>query len=375
MPNRVYISSTFADLKEYRAVVCDVLAKMRYTTIAMEDYVARDARVTDVCLNDVAESQIYLGIFAWRYGYVPPDGNPDRRSITELEYRKAVAMGKPRVLFCLNDGAPWPDELRDSITGEGHGGADITRLRDMVGRDRMPGLFSSVQDLGLNAAAALHLHAVDARTRALSTDLASASCLTLQSSQRPEIVDNIKRAIMESGKVNVIKINLGQGESWWSTRLHLLAALCADYTDVRQLLFEGEGYRFVGMATPSQARRILARAFPAVETAYRESMPSPGEVSFDPVDDVSTVVDRFSAKMDALGGELAVKRWVAPHVVGAWPGATLPSLTADDTSITPELLNVLVQRDQPFVVLVREGIVQQVVDRAALATRMATAAV
>jgi hypothetical protein len=373
MANRVYVSSTYADLKDHRAAVCDVLAKMRYTHIAMEDYVARDARVRDECLRDVAACDIYLGIFGFRYGHTPRDDNPEGLSITELEYRHAKALNKPRLLFVLDPAAPWPDASKDSVTGDGHAGADIQRLRNDVSRDRMPGLFRTVHDLAVNAAASLHLQAADARTRALSSDLASASCLTLQSSTRSEIVDNIKRAISENARTDVIKINLGTGQSWWSTRVHLLSALCGDYTEVRQLLFEEEGYRFVGMCTPSQARRLLARQFPVVETAYRESMPSPDQVSFDPVDEVREVVDRFSAVLDARGGELAIKEWVPPHVVRNWPGVTRPRLDIEHRSTTPDLVSEIVQRDDPFVVLVRGPVVHQVVDRAALATRLAVA--
>jgi Domain of unknown function (DUF4062) len=45
----------------------------------MEDYVATDERPVEKCLNDVDQSDIYIGIFAFRYGYVPPSdhGNPD----------------------------------------------------------------------------------------------------------------------------------------------------------------------------------------------------------------------------------------------------------------------------------------------------------
>ncbi len=39
--------------------------------IAMEDYVATDQRPTEKCLADVAASDLYIGIFAWRYGYIP----------------------------------------------------------------------------------------------------------------------------------------------------------------------------------------------------------------------------------------------------------------------------------------------------------------
>ena len=67
---------------------------MRHDVIAMEDYVATDQRPIEKCLADVATSDLYIGIFAWRYGYIPPEKNPDHKSITELEYRKAHSDGE-----------------------------------------------------------------------------------------------------------------------------------------------------------------------------------------------------------------------------------------------------------------------------------------
>jgi len=63
---RIYISSTYSDLVEHREQVYDILRKMRYDVIAMEDYVATDKRPLDKCLDDVASCDLYVGIFAWR---------------------------------------------------------------------------------------------------------------------------------------------------------------------------------------------------------------------------------------------------------------------------------------------------------------------
>jgi hypothetical protein len=46
---------------------------------AMEDYVAADDRPVDRCLADVAACTVYVGIIAWRYGYVPAEGNSEWR--------------------------------------------------------------------------------------------------------------------------------------------------------------------------------------------------------------------------------------------------------------------------------------------------------
>ena len=276
-------------------------------------------------------------------------------------------------MFLVDADAPWSPKFMDSRTGENEQGARIGRLREEL-TERMYSPFTNPEDLALQVAAAVHLVEVDAKTQALSGDLSSASCLTMSNSQTPEIIMNIRRAVTADIKADVIKVNLGEGKSWWSTRLHLLSALCAEYTEVRQLLLEAEGYRFLGMCTPSQARRALAGAFPDVEEAYRDSLPSPKEMSFNPIEDVSSIVDRFSSAMDRLGGEPEVMRWVEPHLIENWPGVSKDCVDLPGGAVTTSLLELVVRRQTPFVVLVRDGIVQQVVDRAALATRMAIAA-
>ena len=49
---------------------------MQHDVIAMEDYVARDDRPAAQCLRDVARSDLYVGLFAWRYGFIAAQDNP-----------------------------------------------------------------------------------------------------------------------------------------------------------------------------------------------------------------------------------------------------------------------------------------------------------
>ena len=111
---QIYISSTYSDLVEHRRQVYDVLRKMRYDVVAMEDYAATDERPLDKCLADVAASQLYVGIFAWRYGYIPPG---QARAVTELEYRRAGEAGLERLIFLLAEDAPWPRNQMEKGAG------------------------------------------------------------------------------------------------------------------------------------------------------------------------------------------------------------------------------------------------------------------
>ena len=114
----IYLSSTYDDLKPYRQAVFDALRKAGYQVIAMEDYVATDKRPVEKCLEDVARSDIYVGIFAFRYGYIPPPkhNNPESLSITELELRHAQDQRKPCLIFVVSEDVPWPNKFNSNIS-------------------------------------------------------------------------------------------------------------------------------------------------------------------------------------------------------------------------------------------------------------------
>src|SRR4029453_3473407 len=113
----------------------------------MEDYVATDQRPLAKCLTDVAASDLYLGIFAHRYGYIPDQDNPDRRSITELEYRHAGARGIPRLGFLLDEATPWQLAWVDAVTGDGDQGVRIRALRGELSQERLVSFFSTADEL------------------------------------------------------------------------------------------------------------------------------------------------------------------------------------------------------------------------------------
>ena len=119
----IYISSTYEDLKDHREAVYRALRRLGHDVHAMEDYVATDARPLDKCLGDVAAADVYLGIFAWRYGFVPNKDNPQGQSITEREYRHAVERGKPCLIFLLHEDADWKPQVRRRCDCGGQGRA------------------------------------------------------------------------------------------------------------------------------------------------------------------------------------------------------------------------------------------------------------
>ena len=156
MQLKIYISSTFVDLEQYREKVYRELRSLRHDVVAMEDYVAADKRPLDQCLQDVRSADVYVGIFAWRYGYIPTKDNPEEKAITELELREAERLGKPRLIFVLKNTAPWPPNMMDATTGDNERGVRINKLRDVLQQERLAGIFETADELAVKVVSALY---------------------------------------------------------------------------------------------------------------------------------------------------------------------------------------------------------------------------
>ena len=74
---KIYISSSFIDLQDQRRAAREAVLKMGHQPVAMESYVAEEYRPLEVCLRDVRASDGYIGIFAWRYGYIPENAREE----------------------------------------------------------------------------------------------------------------------------------------------------------------------------------------------------------------------------------------------------------------------------------------------------------
>lgn len=137
---KIYLSSTFRDLNDHRKAVYQILRELRHDVIAMEDYGAAPERPLEKCLADVRDCDIYVGVFAWRYGFRPPG---KKRSITELELEQATSAGKPCLIFILDDSAPWPPNQMDS----GEDLQAIKALRTKLATEHVVKFFRTAEEL------------------------------------------------------------------------------------------------------------------------------------------------------------------------------------------------------------------------------------
>jgi hypothetical protein len=369
----VYISSTYNDLKDYREAVYRALHKLKHTVISMEDYVAADQRPLKKCLDDVARCEIYIGIFAWRYGYIPEKDNPEKKSITDLEFRKATELGKPRLIFLLKDDASWPANLMDGMTpsGDGH---RIQYLRDELRKEFITTFFSSPDDLALNVSIALNLELATEQLRKLDLgeNLADLEqTITVGGSQVSEIELKIKAAVdaKDVGQGQMIELDLGFGESWWSTRLYLLASLAADFTTIQQFVFVDEHRNFIGMISPLRLSRALVTANRDLHLHYKP------EVGWTEEGSVILTARSFLESFKP-GEEEKLKEWVMKDSLKTWLGTYLSEISVSVQSTnyqkTSLLLHQVIDCPADFVAIVtKQGKLLDAINRNRLAVNLA----
>jgi len=152
MKKRVFISSTFSDLVSLREAVEKAIRQLGAIDISMENFGARDERPKEECLRLIREeSDVYIGIFAYRYGYIPEG---DETSITEAEYREASSSGIPRLIYLVDERIPWvPSNIE-----RGLGESKLHKLKGELRANHICGVFSTEDDLAAKVAADLGRH-------------------------------------------------------------------------------------------------------------------------------------------------------------------------------------------------------------------------
>jgi hypothetical protein len=91
----VFISSTFEDLREERAEVQKAVLRLKCLPIGMELFPSADDDAWGFIKGEIERCDYYVLIVGGRYGSVDKDGV----SYTEKEYRFAVELNKPRLVF------------------------------------------------------------------------------------------------------------------------------------------------------------------------------------------------------------------------------------------------------------------------------------
>jgi DNA polymerase III delta prime subunit len=111
---KVFVSSTYIDLKDHRQRVITQLHRAGYHVDPMEDWTSAANEPRQFSLERLDGCQACVLLVGFRRGFVPPGHT---RSITQMEYDHARACGIDVLPFLLDDGVTgWPEPYDDRTT-------------------------------------------------------------------------------------------------------------------------------------------------------------------------------------------------------------------------------------------------------------------
>jgi len=136
----IFIGSTYEDLKEYRHEVQTVLIKYETIIKGMEFFGSTANTPLNECLKKIRESQIYIGIFAHRYGSVDEETG---KSFTQIEYEEAQKLNLPSLIYIIDDNQPVPPKYID----EGEKKEKLAVLKALLKKKHNLSIFTTPDNL------------------------------------------------------------------------------------------------------------------------------------------------------------------------------------------------------------------------------------
>lgn len=143
---KIFLSSTKVDLAEARQNIIKFLGVLKSDLIAMEVFGSDERKPVDFSLAQVRKCNMFIGVYAERYGEVDPRTG---KSITELEYiqaRKMLQTGKLKtlLLYIVDPKACWPLDL---IERDSEKMTRLSRFKDEILSSHTVSFFQDIDDL------------------------------------------------------------------------------------------------------------------------------------------------------------------------------------------------------------------------------------
>ena len=348
------MSSSYVDLREHRAAAIRVLRQLGHEVLAMEDMVAGSAPPLTKVLDMVDRAEAYVGIFAWRYGSLPAlplpatvkvrGAKPGETSITHFEYLRAKQREITILAFLLEENEPWSPAFVDGFALDTKGTlAGVERIRALrleLQQEKVVSWFTTPASLEARVAAAVTMAGLSSQIDVQpAVAVPSGGPGTVDSSAGMIIAKAVGKA---DASQRVFKIDLAQ--TWWSTRLYLIAALAERLTQVRRVLVvrspppgdpatagPSDHVAFVGQLSTATIIATLKPMHPQLAKFERWLLTQPA-----PMDDTETAAMECmragwapafggarATSPDALAAEQRVKIDLTPDLLIRWFGDSM----------------------------------------------------
>ena len=133
----------------HRKTTAEALERLGSQVDRMEVFGARPDGATQASLKDLEESELFVGIYAHRYGYVPTGSTI---SITEQEYDHARKLAKPMFCFIVKEDFPWPPLM---IENDDPAKSKLRAFKARIKTNSVIDVFTTPEDLASKVVAAV----------------------------------------------------------------------------------------------------------------------------------------------------------------------------------------------------------------------------
>jgi hypothetical protein len=146
---KVFLSSTFTDLESHRNAVTKAIERLGGKVVRMEVFGARPDDATHASLGDLKECDLFVGIYAHRYGSI---SERSATSITEEEYDYAKKLKKPMFCYIVNENHPC---LPSMIENNEPARSKLRILKEKIKKDLVTDDFTTTDNLASKVATSI----------------------------------------------------------------------------------------------------------------------------------------------------------------------------------------------------------------------------
>lgn len=137
----IFISSTYEDMVPYREEIQRSLIRLEQIIKGMEYFGSNPQDSLTVCLSQVRECKLFIGVLGMRYGSID-DGSG--LSYSQMEYNEAIKNKIPTLIYIMSEDQPIPAKYVDM----GEKAEKLAEFKKLLKKQHTVSFFTSPDDLG-----------------------------------------------------------------------------------------------------------------------------------------------------------------------------------------------------------------------------------
>ena len=191
---------------------------------------------------------------------------------------------------------------------------------------------------------------------------------------RVSTLHTMKQFLATAPQLAVLRVDLRNGQYWWSTRLFFLACVAEEIAATGLLIFLQDEKKFVGASTPATVRDRLARGDPLLREFEENCRRNP----VDPRN-IDHALDQRATQWDALFDKQAEEKeektriLVSTRELRRWLGSDLLQRGVEQgrVSLAPAFLKNILDWPHPYVPITSNGDLVMVINRTVFTEQLA----